>query len=68
MTKPAAGKAVNKGLDLAVDIGVTGAIAVTSVIIGGTFLDLVEPYTRSIPVLGNVVTSIRAAWRKVYNP
>lgn len=63
-----AGRALDRGLDVATDIAITGAVAVTSVVLGGTFLEWVEPRTRGIPILHAMVVDVLAVWRKVYNP
>lgn len=42
--------------------------AVAGVIVGGRALEIIEPRTRGIPVLGNLVTSVKAAWWTVFNP
>lgn len=61
-------KPLDEALEFAGDAAVHGAVAVTSIIIGGVFLDWSYPYVKGIPVLGDLAGAVRAAWRKVYNP
>lgn len=55
-------------LDVVPQAVMTAVVAVAGIIVGGVALDYIEPRTRTIPVAGNLITDVRAAWRKVYNP
>ncbi len=59
---------MKKPLGLIEDGAMIAVTAVIGIIVIGRALELLEPQLRTVPLLGSLLTGVKAAWWTVFNP